>query len=110
VVAPTGWALDALVEFTRGAHLLVHEAAFIPDADLARGLGLDVDPARLEREAGLHTRLESVGGLATRAGVETLVLVRLRPPPVYDIQVSGLVDDDFDGRIVIPDDGDEITP
>lgn len=110
VVAPTGWAPDALVEFTRGAQLLVHEAAFIPDADLAREIGLDVDPARLEREARLHTSLESVGGLAARAGVETLVLVRLRPPPVYDFQITHLVDDDFDGRIVIPDDGDEIKP
>ena len=42
--------------------------------------------------------------------METLVLVRLRPPPVYDVQITGLVDDDFSGRIVIADDGDEITP
>jgi ribonuclease BN (tRNA processing enzyme) len=110
VVATTGWAHDSLVEFTRGAQLLVHEAAFIPDAELAREIGLDVDPARLEREAALHTTLESVGGLATRAGVETLVLVRLRPPPVYAVQITGLVDDSFDGRIVIANDGDELTP
>jgi ribonuclease BN (tRNA processing enzyme) len=51
-----------------------------------------------------------VGGLARRAGVETLVLVRLRPPPVYDIQLTSLIDDEFPGRIVIADDGDEITP
>jgi ribonuclease BN (tRNA processing enzyme) len=98
------------VEFTRGAQLLVHEAAFIPGAELARDIGLEVDAARLEREAALHTSLEAVGGLATRAGVETLVLVRLRPPPVYDLQITGLVDDDFRGRIVIADDGDELTP
>jgi ribonuclease BN (tRNA processing enzyme) len=51
-----------------------------------------------------------VGALAARAGVGTLVLVRLRPPPVYDLQITSLVDDSFDGRIEIPDDGDEITP
>jgi ribonuclease Z len=110
VVAPVGWAPDALVEFTRGAQTLVHEAAFVPDAELAAKLALDVDPERLTREAGLHTALDSVGELATRAGVETLVLVRLRPPPVYDLQITSLVDDSFAGRIVIPDDGDEITP
>ena len=40
----------------------------------------------------------------------TLVLVRLRPPPVYDIQITSEVDDDFSGRILIADDGDEIRP
>jgi ribonuclease Z len=110
VVAPVGWAPEALVEFTRGAQTLVHEAAFVPDAELAAKIGLDVDPERLTGEAGLHTALESVGELASRAGVETLVLVRLRPPPVYDLQITSLVDDSFAGRIVIPDDGDEITP
>jgi len=110
VVAPTGWAHGPLVDFTRGAQLLVHEAAFIPDAELAEQIGLDVDPDRLAREAGLHTSIDAVGGLASQAGVETLVLVRLRPPPVYDIQITGVVDDSFDGRILVPDDGDEITP
>ena len=54
--------------------------------------------------------MEEVGELAQRAGVGTLVLVRLRPPPVYDIQITSAVNDHFDGAIVIPDDGDEITP
>lgn len=110
VVAPVGWAPDALVEFTRGAQALVQEAAFVPDAELAGQIGLDVDPERLTREGGLHTALESVGALAARAGVETLVLVRLRPPPVYAFQITSLVDDSFGGRVVIPGDGDEITP
>jgi ribonuclease BN (tRNA processing enzyme) len=51
-----------------------------------------------------------VGGIAARAGVKTLVLVRLRPPPIYDIQITSEIGPTFDGRIVIPDDGDEITP
>ena len=29
------------------------------------------------------------------------MLVRLRPPPVFDIQISSHVDDRYDGRIVI---------
>jgi ribonuclease Z len=110
VVAPTGWAHEALLGFARGAHVLVHEAAFVPSPDLAAQIGLDMDTERLRREAALHTSIEAVGDLALRAGVETLVLVRLRPPPVYDLQITGLVDDRFGGRIVIADDGDEIRP
>jgi len=110
VVAGTGWAPDALVAFTRGAQLLVHEAAFIPDPETAAKVGVDEDPERLRAEIALHTRLEEVGGLAQRAGVETLVLVRLRPPPVYDIQFTSEVNDTFDGVIRIPEDGDEIRP
>ena len=52
----------------------------------------------------------AVGGLAARAGVDQLVLVRLRPPPVYDLQVTQIVGEDYEGKIVIPEDGDEITP
>jgi len=110
VVAPTGWAPDALVEFSRGAKLLVHEAAYVPDAELAEKLALDVPPERLDAERRLHTALDAVGGLASRAGVETLVLVRLRPPPIYDVQITSAVDDTFGGRIVVPEDGDEIRP
>ena len=109
VVAGSGWAPDTLVEFARGAQTLVHEAAFIPDPETAKTIGVDTDPERLKREIALHTRIEEVGALAMRAGVERLVLVRLRPPPVYDIQITSEVNDHFDGRIVIPDDGDE-TP
>jgi ribonuclease BN (tRNA processing enzyme) len=110
VVAPTGWAHEALVSFAGGAQVLVHEAAFIPTPEVAAEIGLDVDAERLRRERSLHTSLDAVGGLARSAGVETLVLVRLRPPPVYAIQISGLVGEHFDGRIVVADDGDEITP
>lgn len=110
VAAPVGPAPAALAEFSRGAQLLVHEAAYIPPPDLAAEIGLDVDPERLEREARLHSSMEDAGRLAQQSGVETLVLVRLRPPPVYAIQITGIVGDHFGGRILIPDDGDEIRP
>jgi ribonuclease Z len=110
VVSGTGWGADALIAFARGASVLVHEAAFIPDADVAHQLGIEAQTDRLQREAALHTAIGAVGGLAGRAGVGALVLVRLRPPPVFDLQITSLVDDDFAGRIVIPKDGDEITP
>jgi ribonuclease BN (tRNA processing enzyme) len=110
VVSGTGWAPEALAGFARGASLLVHEAAFVPTPEVARELGIEAQAERLQREGALHTALADVGALAARAGVGTLVLVRLRPPPVYDLQITSLVDDSFDGRIVIARDGDEITP
>jgi len=73
-------------------------------------MGIDEDPELLRRDAALHTSIESVGDIARRADADTLVLVRLRPPPVFDIQITTHVDDRYDGRIVIASDGDEITP
>jgi ribonuclease BN (tRNA processing enzyme) len=110
VVSGTGWGAEALAELARGASVLVHEAAFIPTPEVAGELGIEADAERLGREARLHTALADVGALAARAGVGTLVLVRLRPPPVYDLQITSLVDDSYAGRIVIADDGEEITP
>jgi len=108
VVSGTGWAPDALIEFATGAQTLVHEAAFIPDPEIADQIGLEVEPERLRREIALHTRLSDVGGVAARTGVERLVLVRLRPPPVFDLQITSEVGETFSGAILIPDDGDEI--
>jgi ribonuclease BN (tRNA processing enzyme) len=110
VVSGTGWAPDALVQLARGASVLVHEAAFVPTPEIAGELGIEAEADRLAREARLHTALADVGALAARAGVESLVLVRLRPPPVYDLQITTLVDDQFSGRIVVAEDGEEITP
>lgn len=110
VIAGTGWAPEALIELARGANLLTHEARFVPTPELAEEVGIEADPQRLRREAFEHTSIDQVGALAQRAGVETLVLVRLRPPPVFDLQISSVVDDRFSGRIVIAKDGDEIRP
>ena len=110
VVGGAGWAPDALVDFSQGANLLVHEAVFVPDETIARELGIEGDMERLRREAALHTAISDVGKLAARARVDTLVLVRLRPPPLYDIQLTSLIDDDFGGRVVIATDGQEIRP
>ena len=109
-VAGTGWAPDALSILARGVHVLVHEAVFVPSPELAQEMQIDEDPERLRREAALHTGFDDVGDLARRAGARTLVLVRLRPPPVYDLQISSRVDDRYDGRIVVAADGDEIRP
>lgn len=110
VVGGPGWAPEALLQLARGANLLVHEAVFVPTPKLAAQTQLTVDPERLRREAALHTSIDQVGSLAQRAGVGTLVLVRLRPPPVYDFQITSIVSDHFAGRIAVADDGDEFTP
>ena len=106
VVGGGGWAPEALVALARGAHLLVHEAASLPPPELAADLGVGAE--RLRAEAALHTRLEDVGDLAQRAGVEALVLVRLRPPPAFDLQVTQVVRASFGGRVVVAEDGDEL--
>lgn len=110
VVSGTGWSEDQLVEFALGANMLVHEAVLIPPAEDAEEAGVLVEPERLQREADMHTSLYDVGQLATRAGVDTLVLVRLRPPPFFDLQITSAVNQSFDGTIKLPDDGDEYTP
>ena len=110
MTGPVGWGHDALAEFAEGAQVLVRDAAFVPGPELVEELQIEVDPERLRREAALQTAIEEVGSVAQRAGVRTLVLVRLRPPPVYDLQVTSIVGRTFDGRIEIPEDGDEIRP
>jgi ribonuclease Z len=110
VVAGTGWAEGALIAFAQGANLLVHEAVYIPPPEIAKQMEFDEDPELLLRAAHEHTAIDAVGALAQQARVETLVLVRMRPPPVYDLQITSVVDDTFDGRVAIAEDGDEFTP
>lgn len=110
VVSGSGWGADALVALARGADLLVHEAVYVPSPEVAAQAELEILPEELARVARLHTTIEAVGPLAQRAGVGTLVLVRLRPPPVFSIQLTSEIDDAYAGRIRVADDGDEIRP
>lgn len=110
VVSGTGWGTESLVGFAQGAHLLVHEAVYIPDPETLDESGVIADPERLRREAALHTSILDVGKLARRSGVERLMLVRMRPPPFFSMQARGLVDDSYGGEILVPDDGDEARP
>ena len=105
-----GWGGEALQELARGADILFHDAAYVPSPAEAREHELDVSPERLEREAALFTEFDEVGALARRAGVDALVLVRLRQPPVLDMQITGEIDDHFEGRIAVARDGDEFAP
>jgi len=110
VVSGTGWGADALVEFARGADLLVHDGAYIPPTEDLEPAGVVADADRLAREAAMSTPLLGVGELATRAGVPSLMLIRLRPPPFFDLQVRSIVANTYSGTILVPEDGDEFAP
>jgi ribonuclease BN (tRNA processing enzyme) len=111
VVSGSGWGRDALASFAGGADVLVHEAAYMPTVAELEGTGAEVpDPERLEKEAALHTSILEVGKLATEAQVDRLVLVRVRPPPFFDLQVRSLVANDYDGEIIVADDGELVFP
>ncbi len=111
VVSGSGWGHDVLASFAGGADALIHEAAYIPTATEIEGTGAEVpNPERLELEAKLHTSIEDVGGIATDAQVDRLILVRLRPPPFFNLQVEQIVANDFSGDIVVPNDGDVVFP
>jgi len=111
VVSGSGWGPDVLASFAGGADVLVHEAAYVPTLAELEGTGAEVpNPERLALEAELHTSIEDVGDIATEAQVERLVLVRLRPPPFFNLQVERIVATDFSGQVVVADDGDVVFP
>jgi ribonuclease BN (tRNA processing enzyme) len=101
---------EALVEAARGADFWVTEAVYGASLERARAAGLpglDV----LLREAETHPRLESIGALAARAGVRSVVLTRLRPPPPFAAQYENVVEEGgFRGPVHVPEDGERLTP
>ena len=108
LVSGAGFDPEALVAAAHGADAWVHES--LRGASLDEAVTAGGESAQgIAREGALHTRLEEVGALAARAGVGQLVLVRLRPPPVYGFWYTRLVGQTFRGAISIPDDGDEIA-
>ena len=111
VISGSGWGHDVLASFAGGADALIHEAAYLPTIAELEGTGAEVPhPERIELEAKLHTSIEDVGGIATHAQVDRLILVRLRPPPFFNLQVERIVATDFSGPVVVPDDGDTVYP
>ena len=99
-----------LVIRARGADFWVTEAVYgasLERAQTAGFPGIDV----LLREAESHPRLEAIGALAVQAGVRSVVLTRLRPPPPFASQYEGVVEDGgFRGRVHVPEDGDRLEP
>jgi ribonuclease Z len=103
-------APDALVEAARGADFWVSEAVYGAALERAREAGADGIETLL-REAEAHPRLEALGALASRAGVASVVLVRLRPPPPFASQYEDVLEEaGFRGRVHVAADGDRFTP
>ncbi len=99
---------EALVEQVRGTAVWVHETYY--GAALEAAIEHDaLRPDALRRWAAWNTRIEDVGELASHMGARTLVLTRLRPPPVFDSQYEDLVEPTFRGRVLIAHDGLEVT-
>ena len=105
----------------------VTEAGTATTADaLALGLVVWVHAVRSNDASGSALRAESIeiftpisgpvesldaaGRLATEAQVARLILVRLRPPPFFELQIRSLVGNSFGGEILIPSDGDLVFP
>lgn len=111
VVSGSGWGGKELASFAANADALVHEAAYLPTPEELTGTGAEVPhPERLALEAKLHTSILDVGDLAREAQTLRLVLVRLRPPPFFELQVRSIVANDFEGEIVVPEDGEVVYP
>ena len=107
VVSGAGYDPEALVGAANGADVWVHEALY--GASLEQAVAAAGPQAEaLAREGALHTRLEDVGALASRAGARQLALVRLRPPPVYAFEYRRIVAASYPGAVLVPEDGDEI--
>lgn len=107
VVAGGGADPERLAAFAAGADALVVAAIYGASLQAAAEAGADRMDV-LEREAAGTLRLEDVGSVAARAGVRTLVLTRLRPPPIFDLQYERLVAETFRGRVVVARDGEPV--
>jgi len=108
VVAGGGADPERLAALASGADALVVGAVYGASLEAASAAGAERIEV-LEREAGGHLRLEDVGTVASRAGVRTLVLTRLRPPPIFDLQNERVVAETFRGRVVVAQDGEPIA-
>jgi ribonuclease BN (tRNA processing enzyme) len=101
---------DALAAAAKEATFWVTGAVYGASLERAREAGLDGTGALLD-EAAYHPRLEALGAIAARAGVHSLVLVRLRPPPPFASQYERVVEEGgYRGPVHVPEDGDRLTP
>ncbi|HWU75154.1 MAG TPA: MBL fold metallo-hydrolase [Rhodanobacter sp.] len=93
---------DNLVELAHGADILVHEVIDLKAIDQVVKDEAMATRLRAHLEAA-HTSMSEVGQIATRAGVETLVLNHFVPgmPPIPDQVWIDAVKPHFKGRLVI---------
>ncbi|MCP5066728.1 MAG: hypothetical protein GY946_09185 [bacterium] len=106
-IATRGKPMASVEELARDADWLWTEALYGASLDAAVEAKVD-HLAQLQNEGSRHLRLEEAGELATRAGVRGLVLIRLRPPPVFTSRYRSLVNESFSGAVVLPEDGEVV--
>lgn len=97
-----------LAEFAKGVDVLVHEVLYLPAVDqlvLRTKNGATLKKHLLDS----HTSAEDVGRVAAAAGVKTLVLSHIVPPPGdgLDVTEEGLiagVRQNFSGKVIVAKD------
>ncbi len=109
-IAVAGTDEDSIVELGRGAHVLVLEGIYGESLNQAKQAGIDNLDGIL-REAAGHLLVEDAGRIGRKAEVYSIVLTRLRPPPVFDFQFENLVGETYrGGPVIVAEDGEAITP
>lgn len=111
VVTGVNWDPTTVARLAQAADVLIHEAYYWDPRAQREESGMDQATLdRLAKEANLHAAASDVARVAAEANVKTLVLTRLRPPPMYGWQFLRLLGPEFHGRIVVANDGEKITP
>ncbi len=109
-IAVAGSETESAVALARDAHVLVLEGIYGDSLEQARQADVENLDGILAEAAG-HRLVEDAGRIGTEAGAYSIVLTRLRPPPVFDFQFERLVGETFrNGPVVIAEDGEELTP
>lgn len=98
-----------LAEFATGATTLVGPGFFSKSVEMAIEGGAE-NAEQLRRDAKLLLPLEGLATSAAQAGVGTLVVTRLTPPPLFDEQFKTALRDGFPGEIVIAEECSEVSP
>jgi ribonuclease BN (tRNA processing enzyme) len=99
-------ALEAVAQMAKGADVLVHEAIDFPAMEVfvRRQIGAGAAGALEDVMAHMradHASAEDAGRIAQQAGVKTLVLSHIGPPPVSDASWQAAAGKYFKGEIVV---------
>jgi ribonuclease Z len=108
VMGSVAFGQTELAELARGAGTVVHGAVFRDAVEAAAQAGIP-EAEQDQREASLELPLRDAARLADRVGSRTLVLVRLRPPPLFDFQFERIAGEHFGGHVIVAADGEEVS-
>jgi ribonuclease Z len=110
-IAVAGSDERAVVQLAQDAHILVLEGIYGASLEQAKQASEIDNLAGILEEAAGHLLVEDAGRIGTDADVYSIVLTRLRPPPVFDFQFERLVAETYrGGPVIVAEDGEELTP